>query len=426
MASTNKRAGEEYPITLRKRRRIEEEEPEASMESEELESGSGGFPSDMVIAILSRVPVKALFRFKSVCTNWDAAIPGNPRLVSMHLKNFTKASLFCSYLEDDGSSSGRHPPRSVSLCPEDDGDQPPTDERLPAETVICGTGNGLFLLRDNHHRSAPHPVTYHLWNPATRETRRLPDPPLALFQRHCSDYAGIGLDSDADDDIKVVLIRKYHDLVAAFVYSLRSNRWRELEAAAGGGWAWQQLQNPCSPTLTCHTYFKGSFYWLVRDLVKVMNYYVLAFDMGSHVFRRIDCPSGGDGVGPEFHLGLYGDSLALFKGPVWSYSRVDVWLLSGGDDLCWIKHPCSGPLRTQSIVEGGWKSGQLIARTHGPASERKRLILLDIGRQEHKLLIPNCRRTVHWHVYKQSLLPIKLRDRYQPEPEPEPADDLGP
>ncbi|CAI0390141.1 unnamed protein product [Linum tenue] len=233
---TNTAAKDKGPT--RKRRRVPNELELAVLGGDEL-------PFDVVIDILSRLPVKTLIRFKSVCNDWAAMITNNPHFVSMHLKNYTIHSLLCTY-----SSPSWYTHRSISLCPE----PKPGQRRLihqgkqVAEDVICGGGeSGLFLLGNPY---TPHP-NYRLWSPATRKIKLLPEPPLAppisyplgpkskspVYARHFCDYCGVGKDLVAND-VKVVLIRKYicqqdangYKIVASsafptpvFVYTLRSN-----------------------------------------------------------------------------------------------------------------------------------------------------------------------------------------------------------
>ncbi|CAI0390205.1 unnamed protein product [Linum tenue] len=355
---------------------------------------SNYLPFDVVIGILSRLPVKTLFRLKSLCKIWDAMIPTNPDLVSLHLKNYThnpatKASLVCNYdHEDDRWFSAN--PRWVSLCP--DAQRPIQLDQSLLQRVICGTGHGLFLLGN---RGALHP-DYRLWNPATRKTRHLPDPPLAPpYLTHSSDHCGVGIDQVAND-IKVVLIRNYVYTDAAslyafrspvFLYTLRSNCWRELEESCPY-WEGQNL-------VTCHTYFKGFFYWLVEQ-----NEYVVAFDMGSDVFHRIECPLRGNSIGS---LSIYGDSIALFRGPLFG-SSVAVWLLSeSGGQWCWIKQSNLGPVLERSYVKRCWKNGQFICHQFRP---NNKLVLFEIGAQECKVLIPNCWHLNYCYIYKESLVSI--------------------
>ncbi|CAI0390206.1 unnamed protein product [Linum tenue] len=266
--------------------------------------GDDELPSDVVNDILSRLPVKTLIRFKSLCNEWAAIITNNPHFVSMHLKNYTNFSLLCTYSASFG-------PQSISLCPEAEAE--PGQRRLinlgqqMAKDVICGGGgNGLFLL-GNPCRRYP---DYRLWSPATREIKLLPNPPLAppvsyplesispVYSRHSCDYCGVGEDLVAND-IKVVLIRNYvcHDDIgnyipssafhsSVFVYTLRSNCWTEI----AGGYPYQEGRNYSGyHTLNRHAYSEGIFYRVFDNYSR----YVVAFDMGSHVFHKIDYPSGG-------------------------------------------------------------------------------------------------------------------------------------
>ncbi|CAI0390143.1 unnamed protein product [Linum tenue] len=373
----------------------------------ELESvESGELPLDVVIGILSRIPVKTLFRFKSVCTTWDAMIPTSPYLVSTHLKNYTRASLLCSYHERGT--------RLVSLSPEDDDPaQPPTTLATgDLARLVCGAGNGVFLLGGPNVFQSGH---YHLWNPATREIRQLPDPPLALeldpshplhhYLWHYSDYCGIGL---TDDDIKVVLIRNYvyrgprynvlpPDLgypSPVFVYTLRSNCWRELPER----YSYQEKRELTHSMFRWCTYFEGFLYRLSMDRHGI---FVVAFDMATDVFHKITCPFGA--ACWSCNLSVYGDSsIALFR-QLDSLS-VEVWLLSrSGGGWYWMKHSSLDPLPEQLHVQGWWKDDQLVAQTSGPRND---MVLFDMTTQECKLLIPNC-MLERWNVYKESLFRIE-------------------
>ncbi|CAL1403335.1 unnamed protein product [Linum trigynum] len=392
---------------------------------------SNYFPSDIVVDILSRLPVETLFRFKSVSTNWNSKItPTNHYLVSMHLKNYTnnpatKASLLATYLEADASlfatyleanEPAPYSRHSVSLCLEevDDGRRPPihVDQSL-LERIVCGTGNGLFLLDTIH----PH---YNLWNPATREIRPLPDPPLFTSPpetppglQHSSDYCGMGVDL-VDNDIKVVLIRNYdyydhgHWIPSSssrfpssvFVYTLRSNCWSEV---AGGYPYGDGQQDPTYCLFDCHTYHDGFLYWLFKDYNN-RNGYVVAFDMGNNLFHKINCPVDDP---PACNLGLFRGSVALFEGQK-DYGTCVVWLLSSrGGQWSWIKHSSFGVFPEELVVIGCWKDDQFIAQT----SCDDQLVLYDTGSKQIKVLVSKCWSITWLNIYRQSLLstlPISL------------------
>ncbi|CAL1403334.1 unnamed protein product [Linum trigynum] len=393
------------------------------------------FPSDIVVDILSRLPVETLFRFKSVSTNWDAMItPTNHYLVSMHLKNYTnnpatKASLLATYLDDyDYESypfpSAQNPFRSISLCPDDD-DRPPIHVgQSLLERIVCGTGNGLFLLDTSYHHH------YSLWNPATREIRPLPDPPFAsefasrpqTHQKHSSDYCGVGVDLVAND-IKVVLIRNNACCACdalgyripsssrfplpVFVYTSRSNCWSEV---AGGYHPYEDgvlLESEEDDLFSCHTYSDGFFYWLFKDYYGNVEGQVVAFDMGNNLFHKINCPV--DDPQP-CHIGLFRGSVALFDGQL-DYSRCDIWLLSRnnntGGQSSWIKHLTLGVFPEELIVYGCWKDDQFIAQTRW----NDQLLLYYTGSKQIKVLASKSWSATRLNIYKQSLLstlPVSL------------------
>lgn len=59
-------------------------------------------PEDLVIdQILSRLPVKSLMRFKSVCKRWHS-LPTNPSFIASHLKHRNTPNTLASWNGDNG------------------------------------------------------------------------------------------------------------------------------------------------------------------------------------------------------------------------------------------------------------------------------------------------------------------------------------
>ncbi|CAL1372793.1 unnamed protein product [Linum trigynum] len=173
------------------------------------------------------------------------------------------------------------------------------------------------------------PITS-LCNIATRQTRAFPNPPLAPSHglsepppplppvlKHLFDYCGVGLDSVADD-IKVVLIRNYgtcEDDTLVFISGFRLHIAEQrlegvrskLPAVTGA---------ILSPWFYHHINLNGFIYWLFFDDYGDENTtddYVMAFDTGSDVFHKINCPVV---IRPSLsaHLGIYrDDAIALIE-----------------------------------------------------------------------------------------------------------------
>ncbi|CAI0468720.1 unnamed protein product [Linum tenue] len=363
-----------------------------------LESGPY-LPSDAVMGILSKLPAKTLFRFKSVCTNWDAMVPSNPHLVSTHLRNYTRTSLLCTYRDLGNGGGGGEVPKSVLLHPDDNVDDSPRpidwDDQLLDE-AICGAGNGLILLGSPYRHHNPN---YRLLNLATGQIRLLPNPSPGLKERRSDfpDHCGVGLDLAADD-VKVVVIRSgarsHRDPpTTVFVYTWRSNLWRKLAPGSHSC----GVVGTFTPAFDCHLHSNGFFYWLFSNDWKSGDSYVMAFDMSNDILHRIDCPLSGLGsLGGTSRGG--GDSVALI--PLYMDSADDMWLLSRDDDgggaWCWIKQHSTGRhFPTTLVVRGLWKDDRIMTDLDD------QLVLYDTVNHKYRVLVD--KPPGRLHVYRERL-----------------------
>ena len=192
-------------------------------------------PEDLVIEVLTRLPVKSLMRFKCVCKTWNA-FTRNASFIDMHLNRATsndlnhhhlikhfdmKVNRF--YLFRNESLGGRPQNAILSL------------QLHGAAFKVLGPCNGILCL---HGSSVSKKKYFHiiLWNPATREYRVLPTsnfgfPPYKLA-REC--YIGYGFDHKTKD-YKVVQLLGFRrrndrkkDEVRAKVYSFNADSWRPI------------------------------------------------------------------------------------------------------------------------------------------------------------------------------------------------------
>ncbi|XP_058210373.1 F-box protein CPR1-like [Rhododendron vialii] len=152
---------------------------------------------DIILDVLSRLPVVSLSRFRCVSKSWRSLI-SHPHFIKTHLNRSTNDKherlLLCGNynwfsVEIISSQFGHQslaarlnfaPDRNPTCCHE-----------------ICCSCDGLVLMLDVG-------LHYFVVNPSTRESRELPKPPLS----NAFDHYGLGYDSSIDD-YKVVNISSY-------------------------------------------------------------------------------------------------------------------------------------------------------------------------------------------------------------------------
>ncbi|CAN1237676.1 F-box only protein 8 [Linum grandiflorum] len=364
-------------------------------------------PLDIVIDILSRLSVKTLIRFKCISKHWNQLISRSPYLIYMHLiRNQQSANnLRCTYRDRSNDDGGT---RTVVLYSDD-----PLLVYCDHHTVVSSSGDlGVLLLRWKDHMHSWHQSEseYAIWNPATRQVKHLFRPPLeppnAPRLRQYNDDCGVGLDL-VSNVVKVVLVRNY-----AFLRQRQEARVYVYTLGLGGGWRKLTGDYPYHPqsgasfptNLYRSTYFKGSIYWLTYEY-DTEKLPIVIFDLGTEVFRKIDCPIyGRDDDRTNSGPYIYHDSIAVFATNI---SSVDVWLLSGSNEgvgeLCWIKHSNIGPLPLELDVCAILTDDKIVAFSRDDENRKKDLVVFDTRKQEVKVVIPN--RYVHGlFTYRETLV----------------------
>ncbi|KAI8537931.1 hypothetical protein RHMOL_Rhmol09G0062500 [Rhododendron molle] len=235
-------------------------------------------PHEIIFDILSRLPVKSLLRFRSVCKPWLSLI-SNPQFAKTHLgtKSYQGGD------DDDDFTHHRlvlitHPSHNVTGLKtysletlrsvlesqqwESAVDLDYLFNDLDQYVVVVGSCNGLICV-------ATRTGTIYLLNPSTRKSKRLPDSGIKR-PRHSRDLYGFGFD-ESNDDYKVVLISHSGGGVSAkrnvMVYTLRTDSWRQIGGFPGGV--------PCN---VFGNFLNGLLLWLVCVDISGPGYsYVIVF-----------------------------------------------------------------------------------------------------------------------------------------------------
>ncbi|KAM7503254.1 hypothetical protein LguiB_002158 [Lonicera macranthoides] len=298
--------------------------------TDEIESIVRDLPRDIIIDILTRLPVRSVLRFKSVCRSWYVIL-SNPNFTSKHFKNRTilnnrhedRCFLFTRNYSDDDIING------ITFLSNDKAINVPIKLEIPflrksKPLRVSGTCNGLVCLS-----ILPLGSIILLWNPATREFKDLPIAKIPRPKQGPIKVAlGFGFDPVADD-YKVLRIVYYcYPLNQVEVYSLRSNTWREIKRTV------QFLIFESG----CNVYLKGRFHWSAIGF-GTMNgrKLIVSFDMGDENFRYIMPPNFGlgdddnyeDVVKVRWTSMVLNESLAVVacggNGP---NKKFDVWVMN--------------------------------------------------------------------------------------------------
>ncbi|XVF75499.1 hypothetical protein PTKIN_Ptkin13bG0192500 [Pterospermum kingtungense] len=356
-------------------------------------TSNGDWPADMLSEILSKLPIKSILRFKCVAKTW-CILSKNPNFVSKHL-SLSKKNNYLLVEYHDRNNQDKYGMRLLdyqTLVPYHD-----LRHHLPNHLTDMyfsfSVYDGLFCLLHGNTSG----IT--LWNPATRESRVLPecDHDIIPKLQNCQHVVGFGLDP-LSNDYKVIYIRtsdgdregKYRRLRHHGIYRLSTDSWRVLEEEDVE--FVKQLHIFPNYNNTC---VNGVYYWQVCQ-IGLSEYKVLAFDLSTEVFRLIESP-----------ISALGKLLPLHDGciSIWDTERVErsneIWVLN--DDGNWNKLFKIEPLSEVERIFGFWKNEKVFVE-----SKSGQLLLYDIDTEELTDfgIKASAAGDLHVYSYEESLVSI--------------------
>ncbi|XP_076882889.1 F-box/kelch-repeat protein At3g23880-like [Bidens hawaiensis] len=270
---------------------------------------------EIIVEILSRLPVESLLRCTSVCKLWYSLI-SDPHFVKSHL-NLSKSNKLYAHHRLIYSTVPKINLKSCSLyhllCRDGSVNAVELDYPMkhPRKSVwIVGSCNGLVCV-------AIEEDTLFIWNPSTRRSSRLPYCGRKA-QPGCYVLYGFGYE-ESGDDYKVVEIScvfkdraKYCTTVR--VYSLRCGNWNKIDAFPHG-----------IPLDDSGKFANGVLHWAAsKDFGSTYSWMIVSLDLATETYGEVLQPVYGEGE-MDLTLGALGESLCVlcnYRG-----SRAELWVM---------------------------------------------------------------------------------------------------
>ncbi|XP_026381845.1 F-box/kelch-repeat protein At3g06240-like [Papaver somniferum] len=350
-------------------------------ESEEITSSL--LPEDIIVDILSRLPIKSILQFRCVCKHWYSNLLRDPSLVKIYIKNSIESDKFNVFSIKDGREFSmliRKPSSSLTTF-EDDSFEPMNVIDLPFKSQLVrnpnlwihthGSCNGLILMKRYivgvGYAQDINPI---LWNPTTKEFKEIViDKDVDYGQQYdpstIKPNYGLGYNCDTNDYkiVKVELVYSSHNLLVCVgsgvqVYSLGSNSWKTLPGTV----PYEILHHD-------NEFVNGALHWIANtcpvSTTGPLSILIVSFDIRGEIFREVPLTVQ---VGELFSyfwatLGVLGGCLCVvFCG----YFEFEVWVMKDRDvGESWTKlfvaqHPVKRPRLCSMKLQWEFQNGKLL------------------------------------------------------------------
>ncbi|MCD7448356.1 hypothetical protein HAX54_041091 [Datura stramonium] len=244
------------------------------------------FQEDIIMEILSRLPVRYLVQFKCVSKLWKALI-SDPYFTMKHLnhakngRDFQKLLIYQHSITENTSSMYCCSLSSVQLV---EINAQKLDCPSSSTSVVHCSCNGLAVIRVFKRTSAKQSVLM-LWNPSTRESIVLPDPEFPVKGHFC---LGMGYDSTSGD-YKILKIRNDIDgsKEPNGILVLKSGSWRNIDKHPRG------ISSQVSGMGSALAFVNDAFHWICISgnyFQDSRTYSLVSFSISNEVYREIPLP----------------------------------------------------------------------------------------------------------------------------------------
>ncbi|KAK1318484.1 F-box protein [Acorus calamus] len=246
--------------------------------SSSIETLTNGFlPDDLTLQILARLPLKTLFRCKTICKSWNCIIPSDPHLVNLH----NEISLDNPLVLVETLQTPQSRPNLISI-----------DRRgsvsesslafLNDRVKVRASCNGLLCCA-----SVPNRGLYYVCNPFTGESKALPRTRERPFSRYHPDYEAtlVGLAFDPSKRGFTVALAGFYrpfgwrpfDRLVCSVFDSETNSWRKFVSSHYDEFTHMNRNQV--------VFVNGRLHWLTMSCS-----YILTLDPIEGLWRKVSTP----------------------------------------------------------------------------------------------------------------------------------------
>ncbi|CAN6482113.1 unnamed protein product [Victoria cruziana] len=289
-------------------------------------------PSDILMNILSRLPVKSLLRFRCACKGWRTLIDSDDFVEAhLHFAKLHQKPSFVAELDEKLYFFDAHVLRfvirmkelwqNVPLMPLR-GDFASTLSTLSWCDGLCCMGIDVYLLFPQR------PRIYQIINPATRTSVKLPKSGLG-----CPEFCQIIRDPGTGL-YKLLVVESMYPKFRAEIFSIGvDTSWRKLDGAYG-----------CGRPLYCRPFVNGAIHWIFHPMlyrktgrvVKGTPVTIAAFDVSLERFQMMQPPN-------DLNIDENFDFVAEFRGSLCLLHfdvaglKMEFWVLQDHDNFVWVR-----------------------------------------------------------------------------------------
>ncbi|KAJ4972886.1 hypothetical protein NE237_006060 [Protea cynaroides] len=344
---------------------------------------------DLMMNVLSWLPVKVLSRFRCVCEQWNMLI-SNPYFVSTHqgraIQNPNSTKLLCE-LKLEGliriCSIEEKEKRKVTH----DLIRPNYPERILQEHcyahMVGRPCNGLICLEGSHFAL--------VCNPATRNTVVIP----IGKEKHEYYLEGLGFCSSSNE-FKLVRLYRRSESYRCELFTVGQKGVHPLQPSRSWRHVGDFHYKICYPSFRIMCHVNGRVHWIVEPLSDSSSEYILYLDLELEEFKVVSCPKHWLEEARDENVDLIelGGELGVvfFNWVAW-----DIWVLKDYTNSIWskeyhINENIPGyPLFNLRVI--GIRRGQLLLIINDAV-----LCYYDPRNNSLEVIIQGCPDSYSWHV----------------------------